>query len=146
MALAKDLKEFIELLNSREVEYVITGAYALAYHGIPRYTGDVDLFIRPSRENAGRMARVIEEFGFGTLGLTAADFAESERVIQLGVAPNRIDVLTTLTGVTFEEVWESRVQGELDGIPVAFIGREEFIRNKRALGRPQDLADVAALE
>ncbi len=146
MNLPRDLKEFIESLNSHKVEYVVVGAFAGAHYGVPRYTGDIDFLVRPSQENAGRLIKTIEEFGFSSLGLTAADFAQPGRVIQLGMAPNRIDLLTSLTGISFDDAWAGRTESELARIPVAFIGREQYIKNKRATGRPQDLADIAALE
>lgn len=98
-----------------------------------------------SHENASRIEQVLEQFGFASLGLKAADFEQPGRVVQLGIAPNRIDLLTSLTGVTFDEVWTERVQDALDGIPVAFISRKQFLLNKRAAGRPKDIADLAAL-
>lgn len=100
MAVPKDLREFIESLNSHGVEYIVVGAHALAFHGRPRYTGDIDLLLRPTLENAARIERVLMEFGFASLWLKAADFLHPERIVQLGVAPNRIDLLTSLTGVT----------------------------------------------
>ncbi len=144
-SLPKDLKEFIVLLNSNRVEYVVVGAFALAFHGRPRYTGDLDLLVRPSRENAERMEKVVTAFQFASLGLTASDFAESDHIVQLGQPPNRIDLITSLTGVDFDEVWATRVPSALEGLPVAFISKECLIRNKKAAARPQDLADVAAL-
>ena len=146
MDLQKDLKEFIELLNSNGVDYVIVGAHALAYHGRPRLTKDIDIFINASAENADRMQSVLRQFGFHLSGISREDFLAENRVIQLGVAPNRIDILTSLSGCTFEEVWTGRVPAELGGVPVNFIGREQFLKNKRAAGRRQDLADVEALE
>ncbi len=146
MNLPRGLREFIESLNSHKVEYVVVGAFAGAHYGVPRYTGDIDILVRPSQENADRVVQTIAEFGFSSPGLTAADFAQPGLVIQLGMAPNRIDLLTSLTGVSFDDVWSGRTESELAGIPVAFIGRDQYIRNKRATGRPQDLADIAALE
>jgi hypothetical protein len=146
MAVPKDLREFIESLNSHGVEYLVVGAHALAFHGRPRYTGDIDLLLRPALENAARLEQVLIKFSFASLGLKAADFLHPERIVQLGVAPNRIDLLTSLTGVTFDEAWDQRVPGELGGIPVAFLSREILIKNKRATGRTQDAADVEALE
>lgn len=145
MALPKDLRKFIESLNSQGVDYVLVGAYALAHHGRPRFTGDPDVFVRMTPENAKRIALALQQFGFGDLGITADDFLKPNQVIQLGIAPNRIDLLTTITGVTFEEAWNGRVVAELDGIPVFILGRNEFIQNKRALGRPRDLADLELL-
>lgn len=144
MDLPNDFKEFIECLNANGVEYVIVGGYAQAFHGRPRFTGDLDILVRPSPENARRLEAALRSFGFGT-GLSAADFLVEDRVVQLGVAPRRIDLLTSLTGCTFDEVWAGRVPARLGGLPVSFIGREEYVRNKRAVGRPQDLADLDAL-
>jgi hypothetical protein len=139
------LREFIESLNSHHVEYLIVGAFALAFHGVPRSTGDIDLFVRRSPENALRMERVLVEFSFASLGLSAADFMAPDQIIQLGHPPNRIDLLTSITGVEFEEAWAERVTCELDGIPVSVIGRDSLIRNKRATGRTQDKADLESL-
>ena len=116
--LPKDLREFIELLNSQKVEYVLVGAYAMAYHTRPRYTDDIDILVRPTQENAARLECVIKAFGFTSLGLTAADFQQENRVVQLGRPPNRIDIMTAISGVSFEEAWQGRQFGELDGVPV----------------------------
>jgi hypothetical protein len=145
MTLSKDLREFIESLNSHNAEYLVVGAYALAYHGSPRYTGDVDFFIRPSADNAQRLEGVLRAFGFGSLGLTAADFIDKFQVVQLGHPPNRIDLTTGLTGVSFDEAWQVREAAHLDGLPVHFIGRREFVKNKRATARLKHLADLEAL-
>ena len=145
MRLQKDLSEFIASLNSHHVDYVLVGGFALAFHGFPRYTGDIDILVRASAENAARLAQVIKSFGFGSLGLTADDFLVPGRVVQLGQPPNRIDILTSITGVGFDEIWESRVPAELDGVPVCFIDRESFLKNKRATGRLKDKADLEAL-
>src|SRR5579872_552444 len=145
MPLQRDLREFIELLNSRRVEYLIVCAFALAFHGVPRFTGDIDILVRTSAENAARVEGVLRAFSFASLGLSAADFVRPDQVIQLGHPPNRIDLLTSITGVTFEEAWDSCVPGELHGVPVRFLGREALIRNKRATGRMQDKADLEAL-
>ena len=101
MRLTKDLREFIELLNSQRVEYVLVGAYAMAYHTPPRYTDDIDILVRPSPENAARLENVIRSFGFTALGLRAADFQHQNQVVQLGQPPNRIDILTSISGVSF---------------------------------------------
>jgi hypothetical protein len=123
----------------------VVGAHALAWHGLPRYTKDIDLFVHPCPDNAAVLLEVLDEFGFGGLGLKAGDFVNPDQVIQLGREPNRIDLLTGLSGVTWEECRASRVEGKMDGIPVSFLGRESYIRNKLASGRPQDLADAARL-
>lgn len=145
MKLSPDLREFIELLNSHEVDFLVVGAHALAFHGLPRYTRDVDFFVATTRENAARLAKVIDAFGFGSTGLKADDFLLPDSVIQLGVEPHRIDLLTGLSGIDWAEAWETRIPGVIDELPVFFISRESYIRNKLASGRPQDLADVSRL-
>ena len=146
MYLQRDLREFVELLNSAGVEYLIVGAHALAYHGHPRLTGDLDLLLRASDSNAEKMMGVLRDFGFGALGISQQDFLAADRVIQLGMAPNRIDLLTSLTGVDFDEAWKARLNTSLDGLQVHILSREHLIANKRALGRNRDLADLEFLE
>ena len=145
MRLQRDLKEFIGLLNSGSVEYCIVGGWALGFHGRPRYTQDIDILIRATEVNATLLEGAIRAFGFGSLGLTARDFLAPGQVIQLGHPPNRIDILTSITGVTDKEIWESVEAGELDGIPVFFLGRNALIKNKKATDRPRDRADVEEL-
>lgn len=145
MNLHKDLKEFVELLKALDVHFVIVGAFALAHHGYPRYTGDIDLFVENSTENAERILNALRQFGFADIGLTKDDFVAKDQVVQLGVAPNRIDILPFLSGVNFEEVWSSREWGEIGGLKVPFISREMLKQNKLASGRPQDLADLERL-
>lgn len=142
MRLPRDLKEFIGLLNSGRVEYAIVGGWAVGFHGRPRYTQDIDILIRATRANAALLQIAIERFGFGSLALTAQDFLEPGQVIQLGRPPNRIDLLTSITGVSAVEIWESLEPGELDGVPVSFLGRNALIKNKKATNRPRDRADV----
>jgi hypothetical protein len=146
MPLSKDLREFVGLLNSNGVEYLIVGAFAVAFHGFPRLTGDLDIFVRPSAENAARVVRALAEFGFAALGVGVDDLQSSGNVVQLGVSPNRIDLLTAISGVTFDEAWATRTAGELDGIAVPFIGREALLRNKRSTGRAKDLGDAEELQ
>ena len=145
MPLPEDWRAFIESLNSNGVEYLIVGAVALAYHGFPRYTGDLDVLVRNSPGNTRRLESALAGFGFASLGLKAADFADSYRVIQLGVPPNRIDLLTSITGVPFDEAWGDRVDADLEGTRVSFISRQALIRNKRLTGRAQDKADLEVL-
>ncbi len=145
MKLPGDLREFIESLNAANVKYLIVGGYAVAFHGRPRWTGDIDIFVERSEENARRMEQAIARFGFQSLGLSARDFLLPDAVIQLGRPPNRIDVLTAIEGVTFGEAWSTRVPTTLDGLPVCFISRELLVRNKSATGRPQDRADAQDL-
>ena len=146
MRLSNDLREFLELLNSRGIEYVIVGAHCLAFHGRPRYTGDLDVLTRPTPQNAAKLVDLLSEFGFGDSDFKASDFTEPEQMIQLGRAPNRIDLLTSITGVSSDEAFANRVSAELDGVPVFLLSKDALIRNKRAVGRPQDLADLQALE
>jgi predicted nucleotidyltransferase len=146
MKLSADLREFIGLLNSHGVEFIIVGAHALAWHGLPRYTRDIDLFVHAEAVNAGEILRVLDRFGFGSLGLQAKDFLAPDQVIQLGREPNRIDLITGISGVDWDECWHSKVEGEMDGLPVFFLGRDACIKNKLASGRPQDLADVSRLK
>jgi hypothetical protein len=143
--LAPDFDEFCALLTARAVDFVVVGAHALAFHGVPRFTGDLDIFIRPTPENAARLLSAIHEFGFPTLALTPADIAQGSRVIEMGVPPVQIHVMSHIDGVTWDEVWDSRETGPFGSGTVSFIGRDAFVRNKRAAGRPKDLADVDAL-
>lgn len=145
MPLHKDLQEFVECLNSSKVDYLVVGALAVSWHGFPRYSADVDLLIRPSVDNAERLLKAIRSFGMSSLNLSVSDFSTAGKVVQLGVQPNRIDLLTSITGVTFEEAWESRVAGNLDGIPMQLIGRAALVRNKEATGRPKDRIDAEEL-
>jgi hypothetical protein len=145
MEVQQDFRDLLVLFNAHEVDYIIVGAHALAYHGAPRYTGDMDLLVRPDPENAQRILQALNEFGFGSLGLVAEDFATSGSVIQLGVAPVRVDIVTSITGVTWEDAAAGQVQGKYGNVPVRFIGRKEFILNKQALGRKKDQADLEAL-
>ncbi len=142
MKLQKDLREFIELLNSHGAKYVIVGGYAVAFHGFPRYTGDIDFFVEVSPANAGTMCKVVEEFGFGDTGLIDRDFLGKDVIIQLGIPPNRIDIVTGLSGVDFEQVWADCVEAELDGLAVRFISKDLLLKNKAAAGRTRDLADI----
>jgi hypothetical protein len=145
MPLPEDWRAFIESLNSNEVEYLVVGAVALAHHGFPRYTGDLDVLVRNSPDNAKRLESALEEFGFASLGLKAADFVDSYRVIQLGVPPSRIDLVTSITGVPFDQAWAGRVEAVLGETHVNFIGREALILNKKMTGRAKDKADLEAL-
>jgi hypothetical protein len=146
MRLSNDWREFLELLNSRRVEYVIVGAHSLAFHGRPRYTGDLDILIRATPENAAIIADLLNEFGFAFSAFRAVDFTTPNQMIQLGRAPNRIDLLTTISGGTTDEAFATKLTAELDGIPVFVLGKDALVRNKRAVGRPQDLADLDVLE
>lgn len=142
MKLSKDLREFVALLNSRKIKYLLVGGYAVAYHGLPRYTEDIDFLIETSSENAALVAAAVHDFGFAKLGLKPDDFRAPESVIQLGRAPNRIDLLTSVTAVSFKEAWKTKIQTDLDGLPVWVISKALLVQNKLATGRGQDLVDV----
>jgi hypothetical protein len=143
----EDFRELLVLLVEAGAEFVIVGAYALALHGAPRASGDIDLFVRPAPDNAQRVFRALARFGapLAAANVTPEDLARPGMVYQIGLPPCRIDILTEISGLTFDEVWASREMSELDGRPVAFIGRDAFLKNKQAAGRPQDLADAARL-
>ena len=145
MHLSSDWREFIALLNSTSVEYLLVGGHAVAYHGYPRFTGDIDFFVSANPGNAERLERVLGAFGFGNVGIRREDFLEPNMVIQLGRPPNRIDLLTSIDGVRFDEAWLDRAWADIDGLAVPIIGKSDLIRNKTASGRPQDLADLDAL-
>ena len=146
MNLQKDLKEFVASLNAKRVEFLVVGAHALAYHGHPRFTGDLDIALARSEENAVKVIEALHDFGFSDLSISLDDFQQEDRIVQLGVAPNRIDLHTSLSGITFEEAWADRIEAQLGDLPVHMISRSHLIANKRATGRPQDLADIASLE
>jgi hypothetical protein len=145
MSLSADLREFIGLLNSRRIEYIVVGAHSLAFHARPRYTGDIDFLVRPSPDNARALVALLQEFGFTGVDLNQSDFIEPGRIIQLGRPPNRIDLLTSISGVTIADAFAGKIAAELDGLPVFFLSKDLLIQNKRAVGRPQDLADLEAL-
>jgi len=145
MEIQTDYKELLELFNAHKVDYLIIGAYALAFYGAPRYTGDLDILVRPDQENAEKILQALEEFGFGSLNLNADDFAAPDKVVQLGMPPVRIDIITSITGVSWEEAKASRIAAPLGNVPIFYIGKETLIRNKHALGRKKDLADIEAL-
>ncbi len=146
MDLAPDFDEFIECLNVHGVEFVIVGAYALAFHGAPRFTGDLDVLIRPTLTNAGRLLKALDAFGFAVAPLTPEKIADPRRMLQMGVPPVQIHVMSTISGVNWDEVWADRLEGPLGRHRVAFLGRDTFLRNKRAAARPKDLADIDALQ
>ena len=143
--LNKDFKEFAELLNSTGVEYLIVGGYALAAHGHPRYTGDLDIWIRPNDGNIDSLLDVLARFGFGSLGLTRDDFLQPGAIVQLGDPPSRIDLLTAIDGVEFDLCQARRVVMTISGVDLPIIGLDEFRANKRASGRAKDLADLESL-
>lgn len=146
MVLNKDFREFIELLNANEVKYLIVGGYAVGFHGYPRYTKDLDIWILVSEENAEQILTALNQFGFGLMGLKREDFLNPENFIQLGYPPNRIDLVMSCDGLEFESTFKSKITVEADGLEINFIDLENLRMNKLASGRPQDLADLDNLK
>jgi hypothetical protein len=140
-----DFKELLELLNAHKVEYLVVGGYALAFHGAPRFTGDIDLFVKPNQTNAKLILAVLNEFGFGSLNLSVTDFTSPDNVIQFGVPPVRVDIMTSLTGVSWEKAQAGKVPGNCGDVSVFYIGKTDLITNKKSLGRSKDIADIEAL-
>ena len=145
MAIHQDLKELLSLLNAHDVDYVIIGGHAVAFHGYPRFTKDLDIYLRPTFENGKKIVAVLRAFGFGSLKIEANDFANEDTVLQLGRPPNRVDLTTMADGIRYDNIFPNAVDGNIDGIIVHMIGLEDLLKNKQAAGRPQDLADAAAL-
>jgi len=145
MEVQKDFKELLEFFNAHKVKYLIVGGYALAFYGAPRYTGDIDILVKPDEKNAQRVLDALEEFGFGSVGLDKPDFMCKNRVVQLGVPPVRIDIITSISGVSWDEAFAGKVESKYGNIPVFYIGRDQFIKNKKVTGRRKDLADLEAL-
>lgn len=143
--LNQDFKEFIQLLNDNQVRYLVVGGYAVAMHGYPRYTKDIDIWLEMTPENAQATVKVLQQFGFGSLNLQPDDFLAPDSIIQLGYPPNRIDLITTPDGVNFETCYNSRVETNINGTMVCFIDLENLKLNKKASGRLQDLADLENL-
>jgi hypothetical protein len=141
----QDFKEFIESLNANQVRYLVVGGYAVALHGHPRYTKELDVWVESNQENAHALLQALAQFGMGSLGLTKEDFLEPDQVIQLGSPPNRIDILVTVSGLEFKNCYTQRISVLLDGVEVNFIDLENLKRNKKASGRLQDLADLENL-
>ena len=145
MELDNDFNEFVELFLEHNGRFLIVGGYALAAHGLPRATGDLDAWVWVNPENAQNIMRALNAFGFQNLSLTESDFSKEDSIIQLGYPPFRIDILTSIDGVVFDQAWEKKIVVELNGMNVPFIGRDDLITNKKAAGRPQDIADVSRL-
>ena len=142
MQINSDFVDLFRAFNAAGVEYLVVGAYAVAVHARPRATGDLDVLVRPTRENAERVHYALVQFGAPIDQLAVDDLQSDDLIFQIGVSPIRIDVITAIDGVTFDEAWEGRVSGTLGGVEVNVIGREALIANKRASGRPKDLADL----
>lgn len=146
MLLAKDFEDFVTLLNKYKVQYMVVGGYALALHGKPRHTGDLDIWINISEHNAKLMLRVMKDFGMASLGLVVDDFLRPGYITQIGQPPLRIDILNNIDGIEFGEAIKNVQQIETDGLNISYIGLHDFIRNKQASGRKQDLADIKEIQ
>lgn len=142
----KDFKEFLQLLNSKEIEYLVIGGYAVGYHGYPRATGDLDIWIAIYEKNAIKMIEALKEFGFDLPEVKKEIFLEEEKVIRMGVPPMRLEILTSIDGVCFEMCFKNRVIVDLDDFKVNFISKDDLLINKRSSGRPQDLVDFDKLQ
>ena len=145
--LNEDFRDILVFLADANAEFVVVGAYALAFHGAPRFSGDIDIFVRPEPNNAARVFAALVRFGapLSSAGVSVDDFARAGTVYQIGLPPRRIDVITEISGVDFDEAWASRLAGSVENRQVHFLGRAAFLKNKEAAGRPKDLADVARL-
>jgi len=147
VTLARDFEEFVGLLNKHQVDYMVVGGYALALHGKPRHTGDLDIWINISDENAERMLQVLLDFGMGALGFKKADFLKPGYITQIGYPPLRIDILNNIDGVEFSKAMQNRQKIKLDDdLEISFIGLQDFISNKEAAGRSQDLSDIKEIK
>lgn len=142
----QDFLEFIGLLAAKKVEYMVVGGYAVGFHGFLRYTGGIDFFVAISTENSERLLKVFEAFGFGEIGLSVRDFQQPDFVIEIGREPRKIQVLTGIDGVSFQEIYGHCIKVTIAGVPVTFIGKEDLIRNKLATGRTKDRLDVIELQ
>ena len=146
MLINQDFEEFFGLLNAHKVCYLLVGGYAVAFHGAPRYTGDIDIYYKRSPHNAKAILEALKDFGFGSLDLAETDFMTHGRVVQLGQPPNRIDLINLIDGVEFASAWRSRVKDAYGEKPVFYIGKVPLLRNKRAAGRTKDLLDLERLQ
>jgi len=142
--LTDDFSEFLRCLIAREVRFLIVGGHAVSFHGYPRFTHDVDVVVLPEQGNAEALLAALADFGFGSVELQVSDFLKPTTIV-LGRPPEQIDIMTFIKGVDLGEAWERREVGTLDGVEVAFISRQDLIANKRAVGRPEDLADIARI-
>ena len=146
MELANDFIDFIVLLNKHEVEYMIVGGYAVMAHGQPRFTEDLDIWIKPSSENAVKVIQVLKEFGFSLKGLSENDFESENMVVQLGYPPLRIDLISSIDGVTFDEAYKDKIFKNVGDDKMNFIGLRELIKNKESSGRKKDILDAEQLK
>lgn len=144
--LPPDWKEFLSLLTTRRVKFIVVGAHALAANGRPRNTLDLDILVEPTEANAKRLCGALQAFGFPSLAAAAKEWSTPDRMASLGREPLRIDVMTSISGVSFARAWRGRIRQTVDGVRLAFLGRAELLANKRASGRPKDLLDIELLK
>jgi len=142
----RDFKELFCAFNEENVEYLVVGAHAYIFYAEPRYTKDLDIWVNPTEANARRVLRALAKFGAPLADVSPADLTNPEMVLQIGVEPNRFDILMGITGVDFEPAWTNRSPSTYDGIPINILGKVDLIRNKRACGRPKDMIDIERLE
>jgi len=145
MDFQKDFEDLCVSLNGHNVEYVIVGGYALAFHGAPRFTGDLDIFVRPTEDNVSKLLAGLKDFGFREARVQPGDLLCEGRILELGRQPVQVHIMASISGVPWDEAWESKRPGKYGIASVFFLGREAFLKNKRASGRAKDLADVEAL-
>ena len=145
MRVEKDFEEFLKSLNVHKVRYLIVGAYAVTFYSAPRNTGDLDIFIENSKTNAIKILKALENFGFESLGITTEELMRQDMIIQLGIEPNRIDLITSISGVNFQEAYKSKMKGSFGSQQVNFISFDKLVKNKSATGRVKDMADVELL-
>ena len=146
MRVEKDYEDLLESLNKYKVRYCIVGAFAVAYHAVPRYTKDMDILVDPSAQNAEKLVLALGDFGFGSMGLSKSDFTRKGQIIQLGVEPIRVDLLTSLKGLSFDEIWQAKKRGAYGRQRVYFIGLQHLIKAKKVANRRQDLVDLEVLK
>jgi hypothetical protein len=145
MEISQDFKEFIQLLNKNNVKYLVVGGYAVAMHGFPRYTGDIDFWVNPDKENAEKLVKTLYEFGFGSLDISINDFTKENSIVQLGFPPERIDIITSVDGLTFDDCWKEKKEVVSEEILIDYISLHHLIINKKASGRDKDLLDLKNL-
>lgn len=145
MIFNQDFKDFVKLLTENKVEYLIVGGYAVGVHGYPRYTGDLDIWINNSDENAKRILKCVNDFGFSSYNLKLTDFTKDGRIVQLGYPPIRIDIINLVDGVKFSECYKNKKIVKIDDLDVNFIGYDDLIKNKKATSRPRDIDDIQNL-
>ena len=146
MATNPDFRDLFSELCAAGADFIVVGAHAVMFYTSPRYTKDLDIWVRPSLANAERVHRALRAFGAPMADLSVADLAEPGTIFQIGIAPNRIDVLTSIEGVDFNDAWERRVQSSYSGVAISLLGLDHLTTNKRAIGRPQDMIDLERLE